>query len=394
MSYGLNSYKYYLVNISFQHLLNPFFFAPMIRWAFYLFSGWMFLSCGSGNTGDNSRSKSMDMATTANGLILSFQPVYDQIVAHGSLIPFEQIDLTSEVSGRVVRIFFREGAPVSQGELLVKMNDDDLQARWNQLKVRLMMETSTVKRLNGLKESGGISLQALEEAETKCKELEAELDWISSQIKKTEIRAPWNGVVGIKKVSEGAVISTGMVIATLRQTNNLKVSFHIPEKYAHRIKEGQGFEVMLSDNYDIYAKGKVRVVEPGIDVNSRSISIQGVVANGDQRLKAGQSVRMTMVLDTIFNAIVVPDMAIKPVMKGQELLVLKNGIVEHIPISIGVRRNNLAQVSGNIFPGDTILVSGLMQAKQGKPARIVQMLDYKDFEQVSSGLNKQTTTQP
>jgi membrane fusion protein, multidrug efflux system len=364
----------------------------MMRWAFYLFSWWLLLSCGSGSTNDNSRSKSMDMASAANGLILSLQPVYDQIVAHGSLLPFEQIDLTSEVSGRVVRIFFREGAPVFKGELLVKMNDDDLQARRSQLKVRLIMETSTVNRLKGLKESGGVSLQALEEAETKCKELEAEMEWISSQIKKTEIRAPWNGVVGIKKVSEGAVISPGMVIATLRQTNHLKVSFHIPEKYAHRVKEGQGFEVMLSDNYDISAQGKIRVVEPGIDVNSRTISIQGVVANGDQRLKAGQSVRMIMVLDTIYNAIVVPDIAIKPVMKGQELLILKNGLVEHIPISIGVRRNNFSQVIGNVFPGDTLLVSGLMQAKQGKPARIVQLLDYTYFEQLSTGLNQQTTT--
>ena len=145
----------------------------------------------------------------------------DEIVVTGRLIPDEEVNLSFETSGKIVSINFTEGTHVVKGELLAKVNDGPLQAQLKKLESQLQLAQDRVYRQSALLEKDAVSKEAYEEAQTNLASLKADIELVKENIAQTELRAPFDGIIGLRQVSEGAFASTGTIVATLTKLNPL-----------------------------------------------------------------------------------------------------------------------------------------------------------------------------
>ena len=171
-----------------------------------------------------------------NGLVVRPQTLTDGITSVGSLLPDEEVDLSFETSGKIVSINFQEGSTVRKGELLAKVNDKPLLAQLSRYEAQLKLAEDRVYRQSALLEKDAVSLEAYEQARTELAMLNADIDIVRSNIALTELHAPFDGVIGLRNVSEGAYASPSVVVAKLTKIKPLKIDLSVPERYASQIK--------------------------------------------------------------------------------------------------------------------------------------------------------------
>ena len=165
-----------------------------------------------------------------DGFLVRATSISDDVEVPGTLFPFEETQIKSEVSGRVVSLNIQEGMVVRKGTLLVKLFDQDLQAALQKLKVQLEIAVKTVERQKDLLAINGISQQDYDLSALNVDNLKADIQTMLISIGKTEIRAPYDGQIGLRNVSLGSYISSSDIITTLREVDKLKLEFSIPEK--------------------------------------------------------------------------------------------------------------------------------------------------------------------
>lgn len=144
-------------------------------------------------------------------------------------MPDEEVDLSFETSGKIIDINFTEGSFVTKGQLLAKVNDSQLQAQLDRLKAQMPLAEDRVFRQNALLQRDAVSKEAYEQVKTELATLHADIENIKANIDMTELRAPFDGVIGLRQVSVGAYASPTTVIAKLTKITPLKVEFAVPE---------------------------------------------------------------------------------------------------------------------------------------------------------------------
>ncbi len=169
-------------------------------------------------------------------LIVTVRDLSNEISSIGTALAFEEVEIKSETAGRVINIFFKEGSFVSKGQLLIKINDSELQAQLSKAKNSLKLLQEREERQRVLYEKKLSSLEEYDVALNQLNAVKSDIDLLNAQIAKTEIRAPFNGKIGIINISEGAYVSPAVVIASLQNISQIKIDFTIPEKYATLIK--------------------------------------------------------------------------------------------------------------------------------------------------------------
>lgn len=289
--------------------------------------------------------------------------VVRSIAIPGSVIPNEQVDIYSEVAGRIQRIAFKEGQTIAKGTVIVQVDSDILKAQKAQLLVEQDLAEKDENRKRSLYQSKGISLQDFEVSQSTLAEVKARLDLLNVQISKATIRAPFSGKIGLRHVSEGAFISTSTLITSIVQENPVKIQFSVPEKYAKNVKLGQVIEFKTDGNDQSY-KGKVYAFEPRIDEGTRMMTVRASLPNPGG-LIAGSFVSINYDMGTEENAFMVPSESIVPVLKGQKVYVVRNGAVEEVPVEIGIRTPEKVQIIGALKEGDQVLISGLLAVRPG-----------------------------
>lgn len=155
-------------------------------------------------------------ALNVNGYIVKEETLYDEIFINGNLLPDEEVNLSFETSGKITVINFEEGTHVNKGDILAKVNDAPLQAQLRKLEVQLQLAEDRVYRQNALLEKEAVSKEAYEQVQTDLATLQAEIDIVKANIALTELKAPFDGIIGLRNVSEGAYASPSLTIATLR----------------------------------------------------------------------------------------------------------------------------------------------------------------------------------
>lgn len=293
--------------------------------------------------------------------------VLRSIAIPGSVIPNEQVDIYSEVSGRIQRIAFKEGQSVAKGTILIQVDSDILKAQKAQLMVEQELAQKDEARKKSLYQSKGISLQDYEVAQSALADSKAKLDLLNVQISKATIRAPFSGKIGLRHVSEGAFISSSTLITSIVQENPVKIEFSVPEKYARNVKIGQIIQFKTDGDSKSYT-GKVYAFEPRIDEGTRMMTVRASLPNPGG-LISGSFVSISYDMGKEENAFMVPTESIIPILKGQKVFVVRNGLVEEIPVEIGIRTADKVQVIGNLKEGDRILISGLLAVRPGAPVK-------------------------
>jgi len=326
----------------------------------------LLVSCNSSKEEKTDAKKGSKMAVEVYTIETSDVPI--RIDVPGTIIPSEEVDLYSEISGRVQKINFEEGRKVRKGELLIQMDVDILQAQKKKLDVDLSLAKKDEARKKTLFDANGLSQEEYEKASANLASTQAAIDLINVQISKAQIRAPFSGTVGLRHISEGAYITPSTLITSIIQDDVVKVEFSIAEIYASAVKMGQDIVFRTQKDSTDY-HGKVFAFQPFINADTRMLTIRATLKN-DGRFIAGSFVSVNYDLGTEDNAMMIPTESIIPVLKGQKIWVIRSGSVHEIPVELGIRTADKVQVMGDIKPGDTVLVSGLLAVKEGMPVTI------------------------
>jgi membrane fusion protein (multidrug efflux system) len=327
-------------------------------------------SCTSKSQGDTPKAGASGAPMTVNGVIIVPQELDNVVRSSGSVLASESVDLVTEAAGRIEKIAFTEGTHVKKNDLLVKINDDDLRAQLKKTELQIQLASDQEKRQKQLYEINGISKEQYDIALNQVNTLKADRENLITSIRKREIRSPFDGIVGLRYISEGGYVSQTTRIASIQKINPLKVDFSIPEKYADDVRVGDIVE-FSSDETHLDFTGKLYAIEPKIDPVTRTLQLRALCDNKNEKIFPGAYVQIELRLKKIPDALMIPSQAIIPVLKGQSILVKRKGVVVALPVKTGIRTASFVQILNGLNAGDTVLTTGLMQARPGMPVNVV-----------------------
>jgi membrane fusion protein, multidrug efflux system len=298
--------------------------------------------------------------------------VSDNIEVPGSLLPAEQTEIRSEVNGRVVALNIVEGNTVKKGSLLVKLFDQDLQAQLNKLEVQLQIAQKTEERQRRLLEVSGISQQEYELSNLNVDNLKADIQSVKIAIAKTEIRAPYDGKLGLRNISLGSFISTSDIITTIRQVSTLKLEFAIPEKYAQNMVKGYKVSFKVEAGKQNHT-ATVLASENSVDATTRTLRVKAVVNDIHPELVPGSFATVNMQLGKNDKALLVPTQAIIPQARNKQVVVFKQDSARFITVETGIRDSAFVQVLNGLEIGDTVITSGLMAIRPTSKIKLTKV---------------------
>ena len=276
----------------------------------------------------------------------------------------EEVDLVAEIVGKVRKIYFQEGSFVRKGQLLLKVDDADLQAQLMRSEFQKKLLSEKLERQRILLKRESISREAFDQLQTDYNMLEADIELLKVKISRTEIRAPFDGVMGFRYVSEGSYVQPSSQIARIVDQSVLKFEFNIPEKYSSNNLQGQEVVFSVTGNDKIYTS-KVYAVDPFIDQKTRKILLRARFENKNRELMPGQFAKGNMIFGGKTEFIAVPTEAVVPEMDGKRMWVVKHGKAVSVPVETESRDEKNVEVTAGISVGDTILTGGLMQLREG-----------------------------
>ncbi len=303
---------------------------------------------------------------------LDYETIEDRIFSSGTVQANELVELTAEASGIITGIYFDEGREVSRGDLLVKINDSELQAQKQRAEYRLNLSEQREERQRRLLERGGISQDDYDATLNEVNVFRAEVRLIDAQIEKTEVRAPFSGLIGLKYVSVGSYITSTTRIASLQEVNPVKIDFSIPERYIPRVQIGDLINFNVQ-GVDSTFTGEVYAIEPRVDPETRTLQIRALSENRGQVLYPGAFANIVLILDQIDDALMLPTIAIVPELNAQKVFVVRDGKVEESRIRTGIRTSEKVQVIDGVSHGDIILTTGLLQVRPGMEVEITDL---------------------
>lgn len=310
------------------------------------------------------KSKKGRQVLNVNAKIIKPQSLTDEFTTTGVLLPDEEVDLSFETSGKIVEINFEEGTSVKKGQLLAKVNDRQLQAQLQRLVSQLKLAEDRVFRQDALLKRDAVSKEAYEQVKTDLATLNADIEIIKANIELTELRAPFDGVIGLRQVSIGTYASPTTVVAKLTKITPLKVEFSVPERYAKQIKKGTNLNFSVEGNLDAFG-AQVYAVESAIDPNLHQFTARALYPNVKHILLPGRYASVLLKKDEIENAIAIPTEAIVPEMGKDKVYLYKSGKAEPVDIITGIRTASEVQVIRGLHMGDTIITSGTLQLRTG-----------------------------
>lgn len=303
-----------------------------------------------------------------NAQIIKPELLTDEITISGNLMPDEEVDLSFETSGKIVEINFEEGSAVKKGQLLAKVNDRQLQAQLQRLVAQLKLAEDRVFRQDALLKRDAVSKEAYEQVRTELATLNADIEIVKANISLTELRAPFDGIIGLRQVSVGAYASPTTIIAKLTKISPLKVDFAIPERYADQIKKGANLTFKLEGKLDGF-DAKVYAMASRMD-QMHNFAIRAIYPNSNGAILPGRYVSIYLKKNEINNAIAVPSEAIVPEMGQDKIYLYKSGKAQPAEISTGLRTESKVQVLRGLQVGDTIITSGTLQLRTGLPVTL------------------------
>lgn len=297
-------------------------------------------------------------------LVLKPERLDNKLVITGSVLPNESLEIKSEISGKISRIYFREGKRVKKGDLLVEINDDELEAQLTKERHNKKLNEDNEFRQRKLLEKDAISQEEYDNALNRLNVTNADIKLLEAQWEKTKIRAPFDGTIGLRFVSEGAFINSSTVIATLYNLSPAKIDFAVPGRYSTQVQPGKKIYFTIENDARVL-EGEVYAIEPQIDANTRTLKVRALADNTGNLLLPGQFVRVELILQTIDNAILVPSEAVVPELSGHKVYLNKSGKATETKVEIGLRTDRNVEIVSGLNSGDTLITTGLLQMRNG-----------------------------
>lgn len=307
----------------------------------------------------------------------------DDAQAVGSLRSHQSVTLRPEISGRVVRIAFADGAAVRQGQLLIQLDDTLQKAELSQAQAQLSIARANMKRNEELVAQNFVAKRVLDESRASLQVAEAQVQLAEARLARMRIVAPFNGTVGIRNVNLGDYVKDGADLVKLEDTSLLYVDFRLPERYQARLSAGQPVQVQMDALPGQNFTAKVRAVDPLVDADGRALLVRAALpAAPGTPLRPGLFARVTVVMSVTEGALVVPEEAVVP--QGGKQVVFRlekegegdgaKNISRRTEVQLGLRRGAMVQVLEGLKEGDTVVVAGQQRLQRdGTAVRVVDM---------------------
>ncbi len=299
-----------------------------------------------------------------SAVVIHPKKIDNKITVTGSIAANEEVELRTEISGIIQTIYFKEGSRVRKGDLLISLDDEELSAQLEKLRHTQKLYRDSEYRQRQLLEREAISQEEYEQALTELNTVNSDIKLVRTQYEKTKIRAPFNGIIGLRHVSQGSYLTPSDPIAFLYNINPAKVDFSIPEKYSQKVQVGDQVRFM-TEALDSPRVGKIYAMEPQVDSETRTLRMRATSNNSDRSLLPGQFARVELIFNTLEEALMVPTEAVVPELGGHRVFISRNGVATSQKVQVGIRTDREVEVISGIQPQDTIITSGILQIRSG-----------------------------
>lgn len=292
------------------------------------------------------------------------------IRAIGSLQSDESVVIAPEVAGRIAEINFAEGRPVKKDDVLVRLDAALANAEVADAQARLTLAEANNERARTLSRTGAVTGKSRDEAVSNYQTALAALELAKTRLSKLELRAPFDGVAGLRGVSAGAFVNVGTPIANVEKVDVLKVDFKIPEVHLGDVKTGQRIELSVDAYPGRTFEGEIYALNPAVDVNGRALQLRARLANPEQVLKPGLFARILIKGTTEREVVVIPEAAVLP--RGQEtfVYVVDGTTAVERRVKLGQRSNAQVEVVEGLTPPATVVTAGQQKLRDGATIEI------------------------
>ena len=304
-------------------------------------------------------------------------PFEDTLAAVGTAGADESILVTATVADRVVEILFEEGDFVDSGAVLLRLDAVEERAALAEARANLDDQRQQLARLDALVKTNATAQSLRDEQAARVAGAEARVDGALARLADREIRAPFAGVLGRRAVSLGAQVSPGSVITTLDDVDPIKLEFSIPESFLTALRVGAEVTARSTAYGDAPFAGVVTFLSPRVDPVTRAVAVRAAIANEDRRLRPGMLLTVDLVRDAR-ESLMVLESALVPRGSTQQVYRVRDGVADIVPVTLGVRRPGIVELTGGVEEGDRLVIEGAARLRSGGPVRIVETVTAAD----------------
>lgn len=310
--------------------------------------------------------------TPVKAVAAKLAPAIEEATAVGTLRADEAITVRPEIAGRIAEFRFNEGQNVQRGAVLLRLDQSELAAVLASSKAQAGLDQQRLVRAEDMFRKGFIAQQALDEQRASHQRALAKQQEDEAKLAKTEIRAAFPGVMGLRQVSEGAYVAAGTDVVRLEKIDQLKLDFRVPEIYVGKLKPGQAVRVQLDAYGEQNFGGAVYAIEPAVDEATRTVVVRARVANPELKLRPGMFARVQAQLGVREKAVWIPEAAIVP--RGQESFLYRivDGRVELLKVVTGLRKVGEVEILKGLAAGDMVVTEGNQRIGPGSPVTVMQ----------------------
>ncbi len=293
----------------------------------------------------------------------------EDVAAIGTLRSSESVVVRPEISGRISEIGFAEGAPVARGQLLVALDSSVYAAELQQARANLALAETNFQRTSDLEREKFVSAGAKDQSLNGLRVAQANVALAEARLAKTQIRAPFGGVIGIRQVSVGDYVKEGQDLVTLEDIASLKVDFRLPEMMFADLRRGQTVEVASDALPNRTFAATLDAIDPLVDQNGRALILRARLRNVEGQLRPGMFVRTRLILAERANALVVPEEALIPAGSEQFVYKVVDGKAARVRVKTGLRRGSHVEVVEGLQAGDVVVTAGQIKLRDGGAVR-------------------------
>lgn len=334
-------------------------------------AAWYFLGDRGASTLAAVKSPAGPTVITVEAAPVKLSAVRRQIEAVGSLRSNESVIIRPEISGRITEILFEEGQRVRRGTPLFRLDAAIARAQLEQAKASLILSRANHERAEDLYRKGAGTQRARDEAISKLHADEASVALAQATLDKATLVAPFDGIIGLRKVSVGDYVNPGQDLVNLENIEQLKVDFRVPEIYSMQLKVGQTVRITLDAIPNAVYEGTVYAIDPAYDPNGRAIILRARLPNRDGNLRSGMFARVTLLVEEREQAIVVPETALVPVGGDQFIYRVVEGKAVLTKVVTGQRRKGQVEIVEGLEHDAVIVTEGAVKLRDGAAVRTV-----------------------
>lgn len=295
----------------------------------------------------------------------------DRVAALGTVQAREAVSLTAPVTGRVVAVHFEDGQVVAEGTLLVELDNAETNAKRKEIQARLAQHEREWRRVARLAKADMATASERDAQRALMDAARAELGTLGAEVADRTITAPFAGVLGLRRVSPGALVSPGTPVTTLDAIDTVYVDFPVPTRHLAALKPGLEIEARAAAWPDPFA-GEVTAIESRIDPITRSVTVRARIANPERRLRPGLLLNVVMSTGSTV-ALSVPEAALTPQGTQHRVYIVDgDGKAALVPVTIGRRKPGLVEIVAGLEPSSQVIVDGVHRVRPGAELKIVE----------------------